>query len=161
MAESRVFIPFRFQVSLFAAGGTAPSAGGELLCGGAFSEVSGLEATMAAKKIVEGGRNWGELQRVGPTSFNTVTLKRGVTSVGDLYTWFDLVTRQSNYGYRMEAQIEVTGGGASGVTLTYRLSNVLPVKFKGPDLNATSTQVAVEEVQLVHEGLTLERAVKG
>jgi phage tail-like protein len=158
MGEGRTFIPFRFRVSLFAVGGSA-GASKELLCGGSFSEVSGLEATMAPKKIIEGGRNWGEIQRAGPTSFSTVTLKRGVTSLDHLYAWFDAVTRQSNYGYRMEGQIDVTGGGKGGVELTWHLSNVMPIKFKGPDLSAVSTQVAVEEIQLVHEGLTLTRKV--
>jgi phage tail-like protein len=41
--------------------------------------------------------------------------------------------------------------------MTWRLSNALPVKFKGPDLSATASQVAIEELHLVHEGLELER----
>ncbi len=35
------------------------------------------------------------------------------------------------------------------------LVNVLPVKFKAPDLSATSTQVAIEELQLAYEQLSL------
>jgi hypothetical protein len=61
-----IFIPFRFKVTLYSAdkadGATAadtPSAArqesGGILCGGMFSEVSGLEATMAPRTIAEGG----------------------------------------------------------------------------------------------------------
>ena len=38
------------------------------------------------------------------------------------------------------------------------LVNVLPVKFKSPDLSATSSQVAIEEVQLAFEQLSLQVA---
>lgn len=157
------FIPFRFEVTLSAEGGP-------VLCAGAFSEVSGLEVTMEPKTIQEGGRNWGEVQRSGPTKFATVILKRGVTRVNDLWSWFDAVTRGGNYGYRMTGAIAVKGNPPVSleaqpgdpvepvVVMTWRLANVLPVKFKGPDLSATANQVAVEELHLVHEGLTLDRS---
>ena len=42
--------------------------------------------------------------------------------------------------------------------LRWRITNALPTRFKGPDLSSTADQVAIEELQLVHEGLELERA---
>lgn len=149
MAE---FIPFRFKVSLY------NQDQGSLVCGGAFSEVSGLEASMEAKAVREGGRNWGEVQLSGQTTFATVVLKRGVTEIADLWAWFDATTRQANYGYRLSGEIDVLDpGDSSKVLLRWKLSNVLPVKFKGPDLSATASAVAIEEVELAHEGLVLER----
>jgi phage tail-like protein len=158
------FVPFRFRVSLY-------SSGGELLCGGMFSEVTGFELTMEPKTISEGGRNWGELQRSGKTKFAPLILKRGVTSVNDLWSWFDITTRGANYGYRLSGEIEVLGNPTTTITkgqhgvqslqestvMKWKLTGVLPTKFKGPDLSATASQVAIEEVQLVHEGLELER----
>lgn len=158
------FVPFRFRVSLFASNRS------EVLCGGYFSEVTGLEVTMEPKVIAEGGRNWGAFQRSGQTKFAPVVLKRGVTSIDDLWEWFDVTTRGANYGYRLTGEIEVLGnptvqidqqGKITSVTdntvMVWKLAQVLPAKFKGPDLSATASQVAIEEVQLVHEGLTLER----
>jgi phage tail-like protein len=174
-----LFIPFRFKVTLYSAdkagGATAadtPEAqrneSGDILCGGMFSEVSGLEVTMEAKTIREGGRNWGELQRSGATSFAPVILKRGVTTVNDLWSWFDVTTRGANYGYRLRGEIAVLGNPAPGqaaggpvTIMTWRLENALPVKFKGPDLSGTASQVAIEELHLVHEGLELDRPVAG
>lgn len=153
--QQPVFVPFRFRVNLYSADAGAPSA---LICAGAFSEVSGLEATMTPKAIREGGRNWGEIQRAGTTSFATVVLKRGMTSVGDLWTWFETVNRRSVSGYRMRATIEVYGDDAGDrPRLVWTLDSVLPVKFKGADLSATAAQIAIEELHLVHEGLTLAR----
>ncbi|MEJ2509746.1 MAG: phage tail protein [Gammaproteobacteria bacterium] len=149
MAE---FIPFRFKVSLLS------DSGGEVVCAGQFSEVTGLEVTTEPYTVREGGRNWGGIQRSGHTSFAPIVLKRGATSVHDLWAWFDIVTRGANYGYRMSGEITVLyPGRAAKAALVWKLKNVLPVKFKGPDLSATASQVAVEELHLVHEGLTLER----
>lgn len=159
------FIPFRFKVTLFA------EQREEVLCGGYFSEVSGLEFTMEPKTIAEGGRNWGELQRSGPTKFSPIILKRGVTNINDLWSWFDTSTRGANYGLRFHGEIEVlgnpkatissSGGGVESVEpnvmMTWKLEKVLPTRFKGPDLSSTASQVAIEELHLMHEGLTLER----
>lgn len=147
------FVAFRFKVSLYADGATA---GGDLpggpLCSGEFSDAAGLEATMTPRTIREGGRNAGAIQRIGPTAFGTMTLKRGVTDAGDLWTWFDLVSGRERFGLRLQGQIDVQDG--SGTTRTsWRLLNVLPIKFKAPDLAGTASQVAVEEVQLVFEDL--------
>lgn len=152
------FIPFRFKVTLYSS--EQSKAGNEILCGGYFSEVTGLELTMEPKVIKEGGRNWGEIQRTGPTKFTTVVLKRGVTDINDLWSWFDTSTRGANYKYRMRGEIEVKGTGTweKGATaLTWVLTNALPIKFKGPDLSSTASQVAIEELHLVHEGLELKR----
>jgi len=144
------FIPFRFRVTLC-------DAGGAQLCEGAFSEVTGLEATMTPKAIKVGGHNWGEVQLSGPTTFPPLILKRGITQVADLWTWFDLTTRQANYGLRYDGVIEVMNAGEESPRLRWRIHNALPTKFKGADLSATANQVALEELHLVHEGLVLER----
>ncbi len=152
MAE---FVPYRFSVALF-------SGEGELLCRGAFSEVTGLEASMSPKAVQEGGRNWGEVQLSGPTRFAPIVLKRGVTDIGDLWSWFDATTRQANYALRYTGRIEVFDPEQpDGPALTWTLTNALPTKFKGPDLSSTASQVAVEELHLVHDGLTLERPPAG
>jgi len=147
------FIAFRFHVKLFERDG-----GGAVLCQGAFSEVTGLEATMSHKALKEGGRNWGEVQLAGPTTFAPVVLKRGITALGDLFGWFDAVTRGAHYALRYTGVIEVFHPARPDApTLRWRLARVMPTRFKGPDLSATAAQVAVEELHLVHEGLVLER----
>lgn len=155
MADApREFIPFRFKVELY------DREGGALLCQGAFSEVSGLEATMTPKSLKEGGRNWGEVQLAGPTTFAPVVLKRGITEVKDLWSWFDLCTRQAQHALRLIGTIRVfhpEDFDQNQALLTWHLTNALPTRFKGPDLSSTASQVAIEELQLVHEGLVLLR----
>lgn len=148
MAE---FIPYRFHVRLL------DKKNGQYLCGGSFSEVSGMEANMEVKTIREGGRNWGEIQLSGQTTFTNIVIKRGITEIDDLWSWFDVCTRTADYQLRLNAEIDVLSPSANKVLLQWKLSNVLPVKFKGPDLSSTASQIAIEELELVHEGLVLER----
>lgn len=157
------FIPFRFRVLLFSAEDPSfekisVANPGTLVCQGAFSEVTGLEATMTPKKVQEGGANYGERLLAGPTTFQPITLKRGMTRLDDAWAWFELVTRRANYGLRLAGRIEVRDSNISKEPLlTWVLSNVLPIKFKGADLSATASQVAVEELQIAYEGLRLVR----
>ena len=150
------FVPFRFEVNLYEENAD------ELLCRGLFSEVAGLELTMEPRAIQVGGQNWGEVQRVGQTKFSPIVLKRGVTELNDMWSWFDATTRGANYGYRLQGEINVLGStvnddGEAEPVMIWNLSGVLPTRFKGPDLSSTSSQVAIEELTLVVESLTLQR----
>ena len=114
------FVPFRFKVNLY------NSENNQLLCSGQFSEVTGFELSMEPNAIREGA---------------PMILKRGVTSINDLWSWFDASTRGSHYGYRLHGEIVVLGNPIEGKTenpvMTWRLEGVMATKFKGPDLNAT------------------------
>lgn len=152
------FIPFRFQVTLF----NTEQGREQAVCRGRFSEVTGLEASMSPKTIKEGGRNWGEIHLSGTTNFPPIVLKRGVTEIDDLYQWFDVTTRQANYAYRLDGEISVfDADGLENPILTWKLNNVMAIKFKGPDLSSTASAVAIEELHLVHEGMVLERRQPG
>jgi phage tail-like protein len=150
---------FRFQVdfkrvslSNYAEQGDVP------VCRGAFSDCTGLEATMEPKVIKEGGWNYGAHQRAGPTTFGTVILKRGITTTRDLWRWFSQMNEQGKYAFRLNVTIHVAGPGEDhpGNALVIRLFRAIPVKFKCADLNARATEVGIEELHLAHEGLTLE-----
>jgi phage tail-like protein len=149
------FVPFRFKVSL--TGSNLPAGlGPGALCDGLFSEATGVEATMSARTIREGGRNFGLVQRPGPTAFGSMTLKRGVTSAQDLWVWFDLVANRERYGRSLQALIQVYSG--VDIAFTWTLVNVLPIKFKAPDLSGTAVQVAIEELQLAYEQVSMQAA---
>jgi phage tail-like protein len=150
---------FRFQVdfervSLTDEDKTGPVA----LCSGAFSDCTGLEATMEPKVIKAGGWNYGAQQRSGPVTFGTVILKRGITTSRDLWTWFSQMNEAGKYAFRLNVTIRVAGPEEDlpGNALTIRLFRALPLKFKCGDLNARATEVGIEELHLAHEGLSIE-----
>jgi phage tail-like protein len=144
---------FRFHVH-FLEDPFSGSGGERPLCSGAFSDCTGLEATMEPKVIKEGGANYGPSQRVGPVTFATVVLKRGVTRTRDLWNWFDVVNRSGKYAYRLAAIINMHDSAGEAV-LAWRLDRALPVKFKAADLNAKGSEIGIEELHLAHEGLRL------
>ncbi|UIP07838.1 phage tail protein [Erythrobacter sp. SDW2] len=153
------FLPlFRFRVDFHATTLDDPSSGAaQPVCSGQFSEVSGFEASMEPFTITEGGRNWGEIHRVGPTNFATLVLKRGMTADHGLWTWFHGVASGS-YAYRLNATVVMLGadediGGAG--TMAWEFANCLPIKLKGADLSSSSSEIGIEELHLNHEGMQL------
>lgn len=124
------------------------------LCSGAFSECTGLEATMEPKVIKEGGRNYGAAQRAGQVTFSTVILKRGITTTRHLWQWWELINVNSAYAHRLEVTITLCDTAGNEV-MSWKLDRAMPVKFKTPDMNAKGTEIGIEELHLAHEGLRL------
>lgn len=123
---------------------------------GAFSDCTGLEATMEPKVIKSGGANYGPAQRAGPVTFATVVLKRGMTSTRELWNWFYRVNEKGKYALRMDVTIQLAGhdGDFSKPARTFQLTRALPIKFKAADLNARGQEIGIEELHLAHEGLS-------
>jgi phage tail-like protein len=146
---------FRFRVDFRDAKLTGRSDEGASapLCGGAFSEVTGLEATMEPKVIKEGGHNYGARQRMGQITFATVVLKRGMTRNRDLWRWFWLVG-QGAYAVRLTARVSLLDEAGEPI-VSWDLERAMPIKFKAADLNGKGTEVGVEELHIAHEGLKL------
>jgi phage tail-like protein len=144
----------------------------EVLFGG-FSEITGLEATMEHKVIKSGGRNYGSAIRAGPVSFGTVILKRGIVQSRHLWRWWSMFAGADNQpdgrpipANRCNVSIGLisTIGSDPGdpqpdVRVGWLLRNAMPVKFRAGDLNAKGTDVAIEELHLVHEGLEMKDVV--
>jgi phage tail-like protein len=151
------FLAFNFEVQLRVANagqnGVKP-----LLVDGEFAECDGLEMTMEPKKVKEGGNNAAAVNLVGPVTYGNLTLKRGMTSTLDLWTWFRLATSGDTLGLRAEGTVILRDATAPTGVLKFLITDCLPTKLKGPSLNAKDGQVAIEELQLVYGTLTLAPA---
>ena len=151
--EPYPFSAFNFRVEITPEGASAP------LCGAAFAECDGLEMTMEAKTIKEGGNNAQVHRAAGLLAYGTLTLKRGMSATFDLWDWFAKVVEDPS----IRADGEVVLLAADGTTERARfvLQRCLPVKLKAPPMNAKDGAVAIEELQLVYESLTLKRPQGG
>jgi phage tail-like protein len=129
------------------------------LCNAAFQECDGLEMNMDVKTIREGGNNTTAIRLAGPVGYGQLTLKRGMTPTFDIWDWFSAVTRSPN----LRADGEVVLYAADGVTERVRfvLSRLLPLRVKAPALNAKEGMVAIEELQVAYDSLTLKPAGGG
>lgn len=141
---------FRFQVQVTADSLASGPQGKPIEM--SFAECTGLEATVEAKAIKEGGRNYGPAQRAGTVSFATVVLKRGVTTDRALWQIFNASTSGA-YAPRLAVTITLLDGQRNKV-MGWQLGHAMPVKFKFADLNAKATEVGIEELHFVHEGLS-------
>jgi phage tail-like protein len=129
------------------------------VCNAAFSECDGLEMTMEARTIKEGGNN-AQLHRLaGLLNYGTLTLKRGMTPTFDLWDWFARVTEDP--AVRADGEVVVLGPDGSTERARFILQRCLPVKLKAPPLNARDGAVAIEELQLVYDSLTIKRPTGG
>ena len=156
ITENRLYpiYPFRFQVEFEEQMIGADGKGDDIrLCSGAFAECSGFEATMEPTVIKEGVRNWGAIQRSGKTTFATLVLKRGMTTTRDLWAWYEFIGT-GKYAHRLDVVVTMFDSAGAGL-LAWKLARALPIKFKAADMNAKSGDVAIEELHLAHEGLSM------
>jgi phage tail-like protein len=119
-----------------------------------FSECSGLEATVEILEYKEGGVN--DYTHKFPTraSFTNITLKHGVISVeDDLWTWHNGFVLGS--GTRRDGLIVLLDESRTPAKI-WRFTGGIPTKWVGPSLNATQNAVAIESLEIAHEGLFLD-----
>jgi phage tail-like protein len=121
-------------------------------CSAAFAECDGLEMTMDVKTIREGGSNGRQIRLTGPLAFGQLTLKRGLTECFDLWDW--MAATLEDPALRASAEVVLLAPDGQE-RVRFLLSRCLPVKLKAPPLNARDGMVAVEELQLAYETLTL------
>lgn len=143
------FVAFKFSIEI-AVPDVAPR-----VCNAAFAECDGLEMTMDVKTIREGGNNGRQHRLSGPLSFGQLTLKRGMTASFDLWDWFTAVLE--NPGLRADAEVVLLAADGQQERARFILSRCVPVKLKAPPLNARDGTVAIEELQLAYESLTLKK----
>jgi phage tail-like protein len=126
------------------------------LCSAAFAECDGLEMAMDVKTIREGGNNLAQIRLAGPVAYGQLSLKRGMTASFDMWDWFGAVTRDPT----LRADGEVVVFAADGVTerVRFMLSRLLPIRVKAPPLNAKDGMVAIEELQVAYESMTVKPA---
>ena len=117
---------------------------------GGFSECSGLEMSLKVEEYREGGRNSAVLKFPTRVEWSNITLKKGIGAGTELWDW--------HYGF-----VEGQGKRRDGIIALLtdrRLPNNfwyfrrgLPVKYTGPSLNATQNNVAIESLEITHEGI--------
>ncbi len=142
--------------------GTATDTPPNTIGNGGFQECTGLEIELDVQELQEGGRNDGVIRRIGRAKYQPITLKRGMFSTGqsskaqtELWSWLQQVASGEHIA-RYDGTIEVLDTQRKNVGATWTFVRGLPAKISGPQLNARTGEVAIEELQIAHEGLILE-----
>jgi phage tail-like protein len=128
---------------------------------GAFQECNGLEIEMDGKEIKEGGRNDGTVRLAGRGKYSNIVLKRGMlfpdngTVRSELWTWLQGILSGERPVRRYDGVIKVLSSDGQDTVATWTFDRALPSKISGPQLNAKTGEIAIEELTIVHEGLRL------
>lgn len=149
MATPQPFTSFNFAVEILVEGVA------KQICDAAFAECDGLEMTMDVKTIREGGNNGRQIRLTGPMNYGQVTMKRGMTKTFDLWNWFNLMLTDPSL--RADAHVVLFAANGTTEQVRFLLSRCVPVRLKSPPLNAKDGGIAIEELQLSYESLSLEK----
>ncbi|HEV2915054.1 MAG TPA: phage tail protein [Pyrinomonadaceae bacterium] len=116
-----------------------------------FSECSGLQVEIKTFDYKEGGRNNSTLKFPEHASYGNVTLKRGVTLSNDLIDWqLDM----AEDGRATVGNFAIILKDETGEPVKrWNLIRAFPVKWTGPDLKANASEIAIESLEIAHEGI--------
>lgn len=129
-----------------------------------FTEVSGLDFETEVIEYREGNsKKYNKSKQPGLTKFSNITLKRG-TFEGDFdfykeweKTYYFQEANKTGSKFRRTVEISLLNENHE-VIITWNAENAFPSKVQSTDLKADGNEVAIETMELVHEGLTIVQA---
>lgn len=145
---------YRFVVTLDPADAHLPPSQAALLPlvpNGSFQEVRGLGGDLEVMTYPEGGANGFVHQLPVRHSWSRISLRRGVVRESGLWLWYQLGLTNSLGARRDGAIILLTPAGTPAVSWCFYRG--LAAKWTGPELTATQNAVAVETLEIAHEGI--------
>ena len=126
----------------------------------AFSEVSGLDSENTPIEYREGADPTNAMRKLpGIEKYSNVSLKRGISGTPTLWNWRKEVRDStSTVPPRKEVTIKLLNekGDRNKPAITFKLRNAWPTKLVGPSMTAKGNDIAIEQLDLVHERLEIE-----
>ena len=142
MATNYPLVKFHFQVEW---GGTSIG----------FTEVSGLDIETEVVEYRHGASlEYSKIKMPGMQKFSNITLKRGTfENDNEFFTWWNSV--KLNTIERRDITISLLNEEHDPV-VTWKVKNAWPTKIQSTDLKADGNEVAIESMEIVHEGLSIQ-----
>ena len=117
---------------------------------GGFAECSGFGSNVEVIEYREGGEAATVRKLPGKVSYPDITLKWGVTDSRELYDWH--LAAVNGQIQRKNGSI-VLQNDAGQEQIRWNFVEAWPIKWTGPTFNATGSDVAIESLEIVHEGI--------
>ena len=120
-----------------------------------FTEVTGLDMQIEAIEYREGNSpEYSKIKMPGMRKFSNITLKRGtVAGDSDFYKWVQNINLDTAVE-RRDITISLLDETHAPV-MSWKAKQAFPIKLAASDLKADGNEVAIESIELVHEGLSL------
>src|SRR4029450_8276475 len=116
----------------------------------AFHEASGFDSSIDVIEHREGGENTTARKLPGQTKFSNITLKWGITGDTELYDWH----RAAVEGDLQRKTGSIGPLGRKGEEVArWNFKRGWPAKYMASELNAEGNDVAIETLEIAHEGL--------
>jgi phage tail-like protein len=119
-----------------------------------FQEISGLETETQVIEYRHGdSKQFSTIKMPGIAKTGNVTLKKGVfVKDNNFFKWYDAIKMNTIKRETVTIQLLDEGGKS---TMTWTLINAWPTKISSPDLKSDANEVAIETLELAHEGITI------
>jgi phage tail-like protein len=121
---------------------------------GGFSEVSGLSSEIKLESYEEGGVNSFVHQFPKNTTYPNLVFTRGLVHTDLFFTWYQATSE--GLIQQLNGTILLLNSQRLPV-LWWTFKKAYPVKWEGPSLKAQSDEIAVERIELVHQGISKAR----
>ena len=124
-----------------------------------FSEVTGVAAEVEVEDVWEGGNNYYHHKLPKAARQNNLTLKKGLTDSDELWQWYlATIKALGGEGKLQRKTLHVVLYDTDGTTemWRWRMDGAYPVKWTGPEFKADGNAVAVETLEIAHNGVSLD-----
>lgn len=120
-----------------------------------FTEVSGLDVQTDPIEYRDGASpEYVKIKMPGMQKYSNITLKRGTfQGDNDFHAWWNTVAL--NTIERRNVTISLLNENHEPVVV-WKVKNAWPIKVQSTDLKADGNEVAIETIELVHEGLVIQ-----
>ena len=118
---------------------------------GGFSEASGFDASIDVIEYLEGDRVQTPMKLPGLKKYGNITLKQGVADSMVMYEW--MIAGVEGEVERKTITITILDETETA-TASWQVINAWPAKYTAPDFNALTSEVAIESIEIAHEGMT-------
>lgn len=120
---------------------------------GHFMECSGLKSAAQVFEIEEGGLNGRTHKRPGQSRWENVVLRYATNTSMRLLEWRDKFI-QDQFSERLDGSITLMNNSGQPVR-RWSFKNAWPVSWEGPTLKAGESELAIETLEIAHEGLAV------
>jgi phage tail-like protein len=120
---------------------------------GSFAEASGMETEVSPIEYRNGSEDITVRKIPGLKKYTNITLKRGV--IGDLALWNWILDAMNGQVFRTEGAILLLDESRKEV-MRWTFKRGWPCKYSGPSLNAKNNEIAMETLEICHEGLDID-----
>lgn len=120
-----------------------------------FQEVSGLDLESQIIDYRAGNSPaFSTVKMPGIQKFGNVTMKKGVIkSDNKFWEWFSQIKMNTIKRYPVTISLMDETGAP---TMVWTLQNAWPTKITGTNLKSDANEVAIETIEIAHEGLSIE-----